>query len=107
MAEGKNPYNKGLLDIGYIAELLDVSNTKEIMKDDDGHTLWMVTTSDDIVTPFNKHKFLRREDSYYKLPKPMHKKDFIGWLNTGDNKIYKPGDKVQVLYGTHFIAKYR
>lgn len=107
MAEGKNPYNKGLLDIGYIAELLDVSNTKEIMKDDAGHTLWMVTTSDDIVTPFNKHKFLRREDSYYKLPKPLHKKDFIGWLNTGDNKIYKPGDKVQVLYGTHFIAKYR
>lgn len=106
MAEGKNPYNKGLLDIGYIAELLDVSNTKEIMKDDDGHTLWMVTTSDDVVTPFNKRKFLRREDSYYKLPKPLHKKDFIGWLNTGDNKIYKPGDKVQVLYGTHFIAKY-
>ena len=106
MAEGKNPYNKGLLDIDYIAELLDVSNTKEIMKDDDGHTLWMVTTSDDVVTPFNKHKFLMREDSYYKLPKPLHKKDFIGWLNTGDNKIYKPGDKVQVLYGTHFIAKY-
>ena len=40
------------------------------------------------------------------LPEPKNSNGFIGWLNTGDNEVYKPGDKVEVLYGTHFIAKY-
>lgn len=106
MAEGKNPYNQGRLDISYIAYLLNVNNTKEIFKDKDNNNLWMVTTSDDLVNPFNKKKYLRKEDSYYTLPIPKNKNKFIGWLNTGDNKIYKPFDKVKVLHGMHFVAKY-
>ena len=106
MAEGKNPYNQGRLDISYIAYLLNVNNTKEIFKDKDGTNLWMVTTSDDLVNPFNKKKYLRKEDSYYTLPIPKNKNKFIGWLNTGDNKVYRPFDKVKVLHGMHFVAKY-
>ena len=106
MAEGKNPYNQGMLFIDNIAYLLNKNNTKEIFKDKDGNNLWMVTTSDDLVNPFNKKKYLRKEDSYYTLPIPKNKNKFIGWLNTGDNKIYKPFDKVKVLHGTHFVAKY-
>ena len=106
MAEGKNPYNQGRLDISYIAYLLNVNNTKEIFKDKDGTNLWMVTTSDDLVNPFNKKKYLRKEDSYYTLPIPKNRNKFIGWLNTGDNKVYRPFDKVKVLHGMHFVAKY-
>lgn len=106
MAEGKNPYNQGKLSIEYIAELLNINNTKALMKDSLGNTLWMVTTSDDKVTSSNKNKFLKKEGSYYMLPEPKNSNGFIGWLNTGDNEVYKPGDKVEVLYGTHFIAKY-
>lgn len=106
MAEGKNPYNQGKLSIEYIAELLNINNTKALMKDSLGNTLWMVTTSDDKITLSNKNKFLKKEGSYYILPKPKNSNGFMGWLNTGDNKIYKPGDKVEVLYGTHFLAKY-
>lgn len=107
MAEGKNAYNKGVLDISYIAELLDTQNTKELMTNDEGKTVWMVTTSDDEVTDSNKSEFLREEGSYYTLPQPDRKSGFIGWLNTADNKLYQPGDKVEVLYGTHFIAQYK
>lgn len=106
MAEAKNVYNKGLLDIKYFAELLDLSNTKPVLKDENDHNLWMVTTSDDEVTDNNKSSFLYKENSFYTLKEPKYKKNFKGWLNTGDNKLYQPGDRVEVSYGTHFIAKY-
>ena len=107
MEESKNVYNKGLLNINYYANILQESNTKEVLKDKDNNNLWMVTTSDDKVTNKNKDNYLYIEDSFYTLKKPKNKKNFIGWLNTADNKIYQPNDKVKVLYGTHFVAKYK
>lgn len=78
---------------------------------ENGKREWMVTTSDDIVTEKNKLSYLMEEGDYYILKQPINKsienKKFIGWLHTGKNIMYKPGDKVKVLYGTHFIAKYK
>lgn len=107
MQEAKNVYNKGLLDINYFAEILTSSNTKELKKDKNNNNLWMVTTTDDVVTKNNKSDFLYQENAYYTLKEPKNKENFIGWLNTGDNTLYQPYDKVKVLYGTHFIAKYQ
>ena len=107
MAEGKNVYNHGLLDISYIGELLDLSNTVPLMKNDDGNVVWMVTTSDDEVTEENKQNYLKEYESEYILPKPKKEENFIGWLNTGDNKLYQPGEKIKVVHGLHFIAKYK
>ena len=107
MAEGKNVYNHGLLDISYIGALLDLSNTVPLMKNDDGNVVWMVTTSDDEVTEENKQNYLKEYESEYILPKPKKEENFIGWLNTGDNKLYQPGEKIKVVHGLHFIAKYK
>ena len=68
---------------------------------------WMVTTSDDKVTSKNKEKYLLKENSYYTLEKPKKTKNFKGWYNTGDGKIYKPGSKVKIYHGTHFVASYK
>ena len=68
--------------------------------------MWMVTTSEDNITELNKKQYLKYEGSTYKLPKSK-KDNFTGWLNTGDNKIYKPGDKATVNYGMHFKAIYK
>ena len=107
MAEGKNVYNQGLLDISYIGNLLDVSNTLPLMKNEQGNTVWKVTTSDDEVTDQNKHTYLKEYESDYILPEPKEKENFIGWLNTGDNKIYQPNEKVKVVHGLHFLAQYK
>ena len=106
MEEAKYIYNQGLLDIPTVISKLDINNTKEVMKDKDGDIVWMVTTSEDVVTNLNKTNYLEKYKSMYTLPEPIRKDGFTGWLNPSDNKIYKPGDKVEVLYGIHFIAKY-
>ncbi len=105
MAEAKNIYNLGVLDIPTIISKLDVTNTKEVIQNKNGENMWMVTTSDD--KNIYKKKYLKKEGSYYKLKEPKKTNNFIGWLNTADNKMYKPGDKVKVIYGMHFIAKYK
>lgn len=107
MEEAKNVFNQGLLDIGYFDQLLDLSNSKPLLKDESGHTVWMVTTSDDQVTEDNKHQYLVRANNYYTLKEPKNKQGFIGWLNTADNKIYQVNDRVEVVYGMHFIAQYQ
>lgn len=66
-----------------------------------GSNYWMVTTSLDKVE--NKEDFLQKEGSVYELPFIDNVK---GWLNTANNKVYLPGDKVSVLHGMHFIAIY-
>ena len=68
---------------------------------------WMVTTSDDKVTRNNKEKYLLKENSYYTLKSPKKTKNFKGWYNTGDGKIYKAGSKVKIYHGTHFVALYK
>ena len=60
---------------------------------------WMVTTSLDNVT--NKDDYLYPEGSTYTLPKSKTK----CFYNTSDNKCYKPGERVKVHLGMHFIAK--
>ena len=68
----------------------------------------MVTTSDDYVTEYNKKDFLVKEGNQYILKKPLiPSKKFKGWYNTIDGKIYQPGDKINVIHGTHFIAIYK
>lgn len=71
----------------------------------DNHNYWMVTTSEDNVTDYNKNLYLQKEGSIYTLPSP-NKLHFKGWLNTSDNQIYQPNDKVMVYHGMHFIAIY-
>ena len=68
--------------------------------------IWMVTTSEDNITKINKHNYLKTEGSIYILPKSKNKK-FTGWLNTSDNKIYQPGNKVKIYHGTYFKAIYK
>ncbi len=75
-----------------------------ITKDNDRY--WMVTTSEDNVNDSNKEMFLRKESSTYILPKSK-RKDFKGWINTADNVIYQPGDKIAVSHGIHFRAIYK
>lgn len=73
-----------------------------------GKRQWMVTTSDDIVNEENKSSYIMEEGDYYILKEPIRKdnKRFIGWYHTGENTIHQPGEKIEVLYGTHFIAKW-
>ena len=68
---------------------------------------WMVTTSDDKITNKNKNRYLMLENSYYTLKVPKENKNFKGWYNTGDGKIYKPNSKVKIYHGTHFVALYK
>lgn len=66
--------------------------------------LWMVTTSDDIIS--NKNSYLRKEGSYYILREPIRRAKFKYWYNTSDGKKYKPNSVVRVTHGMHFIAVY-
>ncbi len=66
-----------------------------------GYNYWMVTTSKDKVIDSNKKKYLHKEGTYYQLPK---KKGVKYWYLTSDNKMYKPGDKVKIYHGMHFVA---
>ena len=98
--------NSGLVNIDELMIYLNkiLLNPNRIISpitDKEGNRLWMVTTSDDI----SKH--LYHEGDIYVLKQPKNKNNFVGWFNTVDNKIYKPGDKYKVILGTHFIAKYK
>lgn len=68
-----------------------------------GKRTWMVTTSLDNVNDFNKKDFLFEEGSTYILPKSNKVKKYY---STSENIYYKPGDKVTVWHGMHFIAIY-
>lgn len=72
-----------------------------------GKRLWMVTTSDDDINILNKNSYLLKEGSYYTLKNPKTFKNFIGWYNTGNNKVYNIGDTVKIYYGTYFKALYK
>ena len=49
----------------------------------------------------DNNKTIVQEGSTYTLPDGKVK----CYLNTSDNKCYKPKDKVKIYYGTHFISK--
>ena len=107
MDEAKNIANQGMLDLELVLNKLNYSNTLETIKNNNGNIVWMVTTSDDEVNSINKKTYLKEYESTYILPEPQNKENFIGWLNTADNKIYQSKDAVKVLYGMHFIAQYQ
>lgn len=85
-------------------------NEKMLMnpkQDKFGNRVWMVTTSDNLVTEFNKKNYLVKEGEYYILPSPIKNKNFLYWYNTGDGNNYYVGDKVQIWHGTYFKAIYK
>ena len=83
--------------------IIDENYLRKPKTDLTGNNNWMVTTSLDIVTDFNKKNYLLKEGSTYKLPDNGKVKK---WYSTSENKYYKPGDKVQIWHGMHFIAIY-
>ena len=53
------------------------------------------------------HPSQMKEGSYYTLPNPIKRKNFMYWYNTGDGNIYNIGDKVKIWHGTYFKAIYK
>ena len=47
------------------------------------------------------------DNHLFKLPTNVDNKNIIVWLNTVDNKIYKPGDIIKIDLSTHFKAIYK
>ena len=107
--EGKTLINYGL-DLntfkGYLIENQNNPNLLRPPLKKDNQNMWMVTTSIDNVTSSSKAKFLKPENSIYTLPK-IDNNNFVGWLNTSDNKMYLPNDKITVYHGMHFEAIYK
>lgn len=106
--EGKVLSSQGLTLDAYRDFLALISNHKELLKlpiQKFNNNFWMVTTSEDNLTNLNQNQYLKKENSIYTLPKSKTNKK-IKWLNTSDNKVYKPGDKITVYHGMYFKAIY-
>ena len=98
-AISKNEFRYYLLDNPLNEDLLNKPKTDLF-----GNRTWMVTTSEDYVTMFNKNKYLYKEGSTYTIPKSSK---VLYWYNTSDGKEYKSGDKITVSTGMHLIAEYK
>ena len=109
--EGKYLSNYGLsreIFISYLkANQLNSNMLMEPDKDILGNRIWMVTNSDNMITEENKKDYLVKEGSYYILPDPINKKDFLYWYNTSEGKVYNVGDEVRIWHGTYFKAIYK
>ena len=103
MGEAKHLYNKKLLDINLFSQLLG-RLVKQPIKDKNNINMWMVSTSEDF--GLNNNQKLYKEGSKYTLPYPLDNRNFKGWYNTADDKLYQPGDKVEVEYGMYFEKSY-
>ena len=103
--EGKFLTNFGL-DLSTYRQFIKMINDERIIHpiNNLGRNMWMVTTSLDNVTELNKHNYLYPEGYIYTLPE---NKGVISWTDTSENKTYKPGDKVTVYHGIHFVANYK
>ena len=107
--EGKVLANYGLDLETFKGYLIKNQNNPDMLREpikNNGKNMWMVTTSLDKINEFNKKEFLREEGSIYTLPK-VNKKNFTGWLNYSDNKMYKPGENIVIYHGMHFEALYK
>jgi prepilin-type N-terminal cleavage/methylation domain-containing protein len=82
--------------------LTDMKFSLNPEKNNLGVNMWKVSTSDNY-----DNDNLFEEGSYYTLPEPKNKNNFVGWYQTGENKIYQPGEKAQINYATHFEGIYR
>lgn len=109
--EGKYLNNYGLTKDLFIAYLLNNQlNEKMLLKpnqDKNENRMWMVTTSDDIITESNKSKYLVKEETIYTIPKPKNIDNFLYWYNTSDGKKYNIGDNIKIWHGTHLEAVYK
>ena len=101
MREAMILQHKGLLDISLFDRVLNRKITVPPMNSE-GKLMWMVSTSEDM--PGEYHV----ANSLYTLPEPkgMEGKEFKGWYNNGDDKIYMPGDTCEIIYSMHFVAIY-
>jgi hypothetical protein len=111
MEEAKvlNKYGLDLNTFRYYLSTNQVNPTMVLspIKDKQNQNKWMVTTSDDNVNILNKNNYLMTEGSNYLLKLPNNQTNFIGWLDSVDNKIYHPGDYVKIYCGTYFTAIYK
>ena len=73
---------------------------KGINKDSKGNNMYMVTTSD--IQDNSSVKYLKKENSVYKVPTPKNVKGFLYWYNHADNKIYYPGDNL-IVYNSNYL----
>ena len=73
-------------------------------KDEFGNYLWMVTTSDDINPSDPTHQIV--EGTYYLVPTPNNEENFLYWYNHSDNKVYYPGDEIEVDSSMYLEAIY-
>ena len=99
----KEKYGIGLEEFRnyLLSEPLNEEMIKTVETNKNGKRMWMMTTSLDKVTRFNKSAFKYEEGSYYKLP---NNKKVKYYKNSVDGKIYKPGEKVKVICGSYFEA---
>lgn len=70
-----------------------------------GKRLWKVTADNGYIKDIISNNYYE-EGSYYKLPNVMKNsnKEFIGWYNMADGKMYQANDYVRVWHGMHFEA---
>ncbi len=100
MREGMILQHKGILDISLFDRILN-GRIVEPKKAKSGKYMWMVGNSEEEKGTYYE------ANTYYTLPEPKEykgDKEFIGWYNNADNKIYKPGDKVEIIYSMYFVA---
>ena len=84
-----------------------MNNDKKVLPPTDinGNRLWMVTTSDDTNLMDTSHQYI--EGSSYVVPNPVNSTNFIHWYNHSDNKLYNPGDILEVDSGIYLEAIYQ
>ena len=90
------------LKVYFLLNQVNQEMLKEPIKNKKGTNLWLVTNNREKITKNNIKDYAIEEGKYYTLPKYKNVKE---WYNTSDNITYKPGDKVEVWHGMHFIAK--
>ena len=89
--------------LSYIKEyIVNVKMIEEPPQNQNHKRVWMVTTDRDFVTDYNKNKYLVEEGSSYTLPNAPGVRS---WYSPAEHKTYRPGDKVTIWHGMHFIAK--
>lgn len=98
--ETQKLFDKGELNLEEYVRLLN-GHMHPTIKDKDGNNMWVIGTSDGIENLYS-------EGSIYKVPTPKYNKGiFAGWYNTGNNKMYMPGDTFTVDYSMYLEAIYK
>ena len=110
LEETKYLVNTGLVTPAEFEDLFTnylMNNNKKVSPptNSDGQRLWMVTTSDDTNLSSTTHQ--RVEGSEYTVPTPSNTHNFKYWYNHSDNKVYHPGDRIEVDSSMYLEAIYK